>query len=112
MQSTRKIRVLIAKPGLDSHDRGAKVVARALRDAGLEVIYTGLRQTPFRRPQGSFPKNNGASKAKRLNRRYGFRRRNNSRRRHTGNEEVGYKGNIWAWNTHGNNNTIHVGKRS
>jgi len=46
MQSTRKIRVLVAKPGLDSHDRGAKVVARALRDAGMEVIYTGLRQTP------------------------------------------------------------------
>lgn len=44
--SARKIRVLIAKPGLDSHDRGAKVVARALRDAGMEVIYTGLRQTP------------------------------------------------------------------
>jgi methylmalonyl-CoA mutase C-terminal domain/subunit len=46
MQDARKIRVLIAKPGLDSHDRGAKVVARALRDAGMEVIYTGLRQTP------------------------------------------------------------------
>lgn len=44
--STRKIRVLVAKPGLDGHDRGAKVVARALRDAGMEVIYTGLRQTP------------------------------------------------------------------
>ncbi len=44
--SVRKIRVLIAKPGLDSHDRGAKIVARALRDAGMEVIYTGLRQTP------------------------------------------------------------------
>lgn len=43
---SRKIRVLIAKPGLDSHDRGAKVVARALRDSGMEVIYTGLRQTP------------------------------------------------------------------
>ncbi|MCD6400449.1 MAG: cobalamin B12-binding domain-containing protein [Anaerolineales bacterium] len=42
----RKIRVIIAKPGLDGHDRGAKVVARALRDAGMEVIYTGLRQTP------------------------------------------------------------------
>jgi methylmalonyl-CoA mutase C-terminal domain/subunit len=42
----RKIRILIAKPGLDGHDRGAKVVARALRDAGMEVIYTGLRQTP------------------------------------------------------------------
>jgi methylmalonyl-CoA mutase C-terminal domain/subunit len=41
-----KIRILIAKPGLDGHDRGAKVIARALRDAGLEVIYTGLRQTP------------------------------------------------------------------
>ena len=41
-----KVRVLIAKPGLDGHDRGAKVVARALRDAGMEVIYTGLRQTP------------------------------------------------------------------
>jgi methylmalonyl-CoA mutase C-terminal domain/subunit len=41
-----KIRVLIAKPGLDGHDRGAKIIARALRDAGMEVIYTGLRQTP------------------------------------------------------------------
>ena len=44
--SERKIRVLVAKPGLDGHDRGAKVVARALRDAGFEVIYTGIRQTP------------------------------------------------------------------
>ncbi len=44
--SSRKIRVLIAKPGLDGHDRGAKVVARALRDGGCEVIYTGIRQTP------------------------------------------------------------------
>ncbi len=44
--SERRIRVLVAKPGLDGHDRGAKVVARALRDAGMEVIYTGLRQTP------------------------------------------------------------------
>jgi len=42
----RKIRILVAKPGLDGHDRGAKVIARALRDAGIEVIYTGLRQTP------------------------------------------------------------------
>ena len=42
----KRIRVLVAKPGLDGHDRGAKVVARALRDAGFEVIYTGLRQTP------------------------------------------------------------------
>ncbi len=46
MSTTKKIRVVIAKPGLDGHDRGAKVVARALRDAGMEVIYTGLRQTP------------------------------------------------------------------
>ena len=44
--STRRIRVLVAKPGLDGHDRGANVIARALRDAGMEVIYTGLRQTP------------------------------------------------------------------
>ena len=44
--SEQKIRVLVAKPGLDGHDRGAKVIARALRDAGMEVIYTGLRQTP------------------------------------------------------------------
>ena len=44
--STRPIRVLVAKPGLDGHDRGAKVVAKALRDAGMEVIYTGLHQTP------------------------------------------------------------------
>ena len=46
MTTERKIRVLIAKPGLDGHDRGAKVLALALRDAGMEVIYTGLRQTP------------------------------------------------------------------
>jgi len=46
MNSERKIRVVVAKPGLDSHDRGAKIVARAFRDAGMEVIYTGLRQTP------------------------------------------------------------------
>lgn len=46
LMSSRKIRVLVAKPGLDGHDRGAKVIARALRDAGMEVIYTGLRQTP------------------------------------------------------------------
>ena len=46
MASEHKIRVLVAKPGLDGHDRGAKVIARALRDAGMEVIYTGLRQTP------------------------------------------------------------------
>jgi methylmalonyl-CoA mutase, C-terminal domain len=46
MSEQRKIRVLIAKPGLDGHDRGAKVIARALRDAGMEVIYTGLRQSP------------------------------------------------------------------
>jgi methylmalonyl-CoA mutase C-terminal domain/subunit len=46
MNPTDKIRVLVAKPGLDGHDRGAKVIARALRDAGMEVIYTGLRQTP------------------------------------------------------------------
>lgn len=46
IMNERKIRVLVAKPGLDGHDRGAKVIARALRDAGMEVIYTGLRQTP------------------------------------------------------------------
>lgn len=46
MKDNKKIRVLIAKPGLDGHDRGAKVVARALRDAGMEVVYSGLRQTP------------------------------------------------------------------
>jgi methylmalonyl-CoA mutase C-terminal domain/subunit len=46
MTNDRKIRVVVAKPGLDGHDRGAKVVARALRDAGMEVIYTGLRQSP------------------------------------------------------------------
>src|SRR4051812_26689583 len=46
LESRSPIRVLIAKPGLDGHDRGAKVVARALRDAGMEVIYTGIRQTP------------------------------------------------------------------
>src|SRR5213080_794286 len=45
-KSGRKIRVVVAKPGLDGHDRGAKIIARALRDAGMEVIYTGLHQTP------------------------------------------------------------------
>ena len=45
-QTRRKIRVVVAKPGLDGHDRGAKIIARALRDAGMEVIYTGLHQTP------------------------------------------------------------------
>jgi len=45
-ESRRRIRVIVAKPGLDGHDRGAKIIARALRDAGMEVIYTGLRQTP------------------------------------------------------------------
>jgi methylmalonyl-CoA mutase C-terminal domain/subunit len=46
IEMEKKIRVLVAKPGLDSHDRGAKIIARAFRDAGMEVIYTGLRQTP------------------------------------------------------------------
>ena len=46
MSNKGKVRVLIAKPGLDGHDRGAKVIARALRDSGMEVIYTGLRQSP------------------------------------------------------------------
>ena len=46
MAESRKLRILVAKPGLDGHDRGAKVIARALRDAGMEVIYTGLHQTP------------------------------------------------------------------
>ena len=46
MATERRIRVLVAKPGMDGHDRGVKVIARALRDAGMEVIYTGLRQTP------------------------------------------------------------------
>ncbi len=46
MADSRKIRVVVAKPGLDGHDRGAKIIARALRDAGMEVIYTGLHQTP------------------------------------------------------------------
>jgi methylmalonyl-CoA mutase, C-terminal domain len=45
-ESSRKIRIVVAKPGLDGHDRGAKIIARALRDAGMEVIYTGLHQTP------------------------------------------------------------------
>ncbi|MDY6842859.1 MAG: cobalamin B12-binding domain-containing protein [Thermodesulfobacteriota bacterium] len=46
MTESRKLRVLVAKPGLDGHDRGAKVISRALRDAGMEVVYTGIRQTP------------------------------------------------------------------
>ena len=51
----RKIRVVIAKPGLDGHDRGAKVIARSLRDAGMEVIYTGLRQTPEQIVEAALP---------------------------------------------------------
>ena len=51
----KRIRVLVAKPGLDGHDRGAKVVARALRDAGFEVIYTGLRQTPEQIAEAALP---------------------------------------------------------
>ena len=46
MSAERKIRILVAKPGLDGHDRGAKIIARVLRDAGMEVVYTGIRQTP------------------------------------------------------------------
>ena len=46
MSESRIIRVLVAKPGLDGHDRGAKIIARVLRDAGMEVVYTGIRQTP------------------------------------------------------------------
>jgi methylmalonyl-CoA mutase C-terminal domain/subunit len=46
METTRKIRILVAKPGLDGHDRGARIIARAFRDAGFEVVYTGLHQTP------------------------------------------------------------------
>ena len=57
--SDRKIRVLVAKPGLDGHDRGAKVIARALRDAGMEVIYTGLRQTPEMICRGRAPGRRG-----------------------------------------------------
>ncbi|MCK7470919.1 MAG: cobalamin-dependent protein [Desulfomicrobium escambiense] len=98
----RKIRVLVAKPGLDGHDRGAKVIARALRDAGMEVVYTGLRQTPeqivqaaiqedadvialshpFGRPQPPLPQGHGAPGRKRRGRRAGDRRRGHSRGRH------------------------------
>jgi methylmalonyl-CoA mutase cobalamin-binding domain/chain len=53
--TARKIRVVVAKPGLDGHDRGAKIIARALRDAGMEVIYTGLHQTPERLGSRSSP---------------------------------------------------------
>jgi len=51
----KKLRIVVAKPGLDGHDRGAKVVARALRDAGFEVIYTGLRQTPEQIAETAIP---------------------------------------------------------
>lgn len=60
MMSTGKIRVLIAKPGLDGHDRGAMVVAHALRDAGMEVIYTGIRQTPEQIAQTAIQEDVGA----------------------------------------------------
>ena len=56
----KRIRVLVAKPGLDGHDRGAKIVARALRDAGIEVIYTGLRQTPEQIVQAALQEDVGA----------------------------------------------------
>ena len=64
MTENKKIRVLIAKPGLDGHDRGAKVVARALRDAGMEVIYTGLRQTDGAGVGVGRPAKGGAVRAK------------------------------------------------
>ena len=90
-KSEQKIRVLVAKPGLDGHDRGAKVIARALRDAGMEVIYTGLRQTPemvvnaliagrcsgyraldpLRRAQCHRPASDGSAEAKQNGRRAG-----------------------------------------
>ena len=99
----KKIRVLIAKPGLDGHDRGAKIIARALRDAGMEVIYTGLRQTPemivfrrragrrgrdrpldsFRRAQYALPAADGPAARKRHERRHGAHRRNHSRSGHS-----------------------------
>jgi len=60
---TEKSRVLVAKPGLDGHDRGAKVIARALRDAGMEVIYTGLRQTPEMIVTGVAPGRRGRDRA-------------------------------------------------
>jgi methylmalonyl-CoA mutase C-terminal domain/subunit len=60
-----KIRVVVAKPGLDGHDRGAKIIARALRDAGMEVIYTGLHQTPSRssRPRSRRTRTRSASRS-------------------------------------------------
>ena len=95
----KKIRVLVAKPGLDGHDRGAKVVARALRDAGMEVIYTGLRQTPemiaeaalqedvdvvglvhsLRRAHGARPAHFGTAQKERTGSGQGFHRRHHSR---------------------------------
>jgi methylmalonyl-CoA mutase, C-terminal domain len=99
----QKIRVLVAKPGLDGHDRGAKVIARALRDAGMEVIYTGLRQTPEQIVSAAiqedvdvvamsilsgahnhlFPRVTELLKRERHRRRTGHRRRRHTRRGHS-----------------------------
>jgi methylmalonyl-CoA mutase C-terminal domain/subunit len=75
----RPVRVLVAKVGLDGHDRGAKVIATSLRDAGMEVIYTGLRQTPEMVVNAAFSKDYGAFKRKRANRCFGNRRRYHTR---------------------------------
>ena len=100
--SDRKIRVVVAKPGLDGHDRGAKIIARALRDAGMEVIYTGLHQTaradrrhrhsggrrrhrpldPLRRPHDARSQDRPAPRGAGSDRRSSHRRRHDSRRRH------------------------------
>jgi hypothetical protein len=73
----KRLRILIAKPGLDGHDRGAKVIARALRDAGMEVIYAGLRQTPEMIVEAA--------------------RRHHPRRRRSCAEGSGRGGHLWTW---------------
>ena len=117
MADERKIRVLVAKPGLDGHDRGAKVIARALRDAGMEVIYTGIRQTPQMIVEAAiqedvdailmsilsgahmaiFPKVMELLQGERRRRRAGDGRRHPARRGHPRHRGDGHQGQLRPW---------------
>ena len=127
----RTIRVLIAKPGLDGHDRGAKVIARALRDAGMEVIYTGIRQTPeqiaergdpgggryrralqpLRRAQQALSEGGSAPPGERRRGHPCFRRGDHPRQRHSRAEGVRRPGDFPPRRLHGGYHPVHPGQR-
>ena len=131
MSTKRKIRVLAAKPGLDGHDRGIKIICHALRDAGMEVIYTGLRQTPEQiaatavqedvdvialsvlsgSSRLSVSSGHGTGQGKRLERRPSGRRRHHSGRGHPGPESGRYQGNIRPGDLYLGYRQLYPGKR-